>query len=173
MTTAPSPFRVEQAMASAQAFMAQIAQNDPELAADEAAMSALLTEHTDVNEIMRRLARFVLEADGQARVAKDRADNLSARAARFTRRKDSARGTLLAMMDALGLRNIKDPEFSVTLRPGTPGVVITDETALPDAFVRVTRQPDKAAIKDALNAGTDVPGAALANGMPSITLRSN
>ena len=173
MTTAPSPFRIEQAMATAQAFIQHIAQNDPELAADEAAMSALLAEETDVHELMRRLARFALEAEANAAVAKDRAANLKARADRYTRRKDHARGTLLGMMDALGLRGIKDPEFSVTLRVGTPGVVITDEAALPDAFVRVERTPDKAAIKAALSAGTDVPGAALANGMPSLTLRSN
>lgn len=55
---------------------------------------------------------------------------------------------------------------------GKPGVVITDEAALPAEFVRVERTPDKTAIANALRAAQDVPGAELGNAAPQLTIRT-
>ena len=46
---------------------------------------------------------------------------------------------------------------------------IIDDTLVPDAFCRFKREVSKTAIKDAINAGEEVPGAVLDNG--SETLR--
>ena len=170
MTTAPSAYRVEQAMAAAQAFRHQLAQ-DGELAADEATLKNALDAETDVRALMVRLARFVIDAESMGKAAAERISAINARKQRFGRRADNARGTLLAMMEALGEKTLPDAEFTVTVKAGGKSVYITDETALPEAYVRTTRTPDKAAIKAALAVG-DVPGAYLGNNPPTIQIKA-
>jgi hypothetical protein len=169
---APSAYRIEQAMAAAQSVRQAILAEDPDLATDETALRDLLDGETDVYDVLRRMVRFVLDAESLAAAAGDRAEKLSARKARFQKRAQIGRGAVMAMMDALGEQKLPDAEFTVTLRQGVPGVYITDETALPDAFVKVTRAPMKAEIGNALKAGEHIPGAELANGMPQLTIRS-
>ncbi len=169
---APSGYRVEQAMSAAQAVRQAILQDDPDLASDEAAMRDLLDGETDVYDVLRRMVRFVLDAESLAAAAKDRAEKLTARKARYEKRAQLGRGAVLAMLDALGDRRFTDAEFTVTLRPGTQGVWVVDENSLPDAFVKVTRAPEKAKIAAALKAGDKVPGAELGNGMPTIAIKA-
>ena len=78
----------------------------------------------------------------------------------------------LAAMDAAGQRAWKSPEFTVSLSPGRPGVVITDPEAIPGAFMRVRREPDKIAIGAAIASGADIPGAEMRNGLPALTIRT-
>lgn len=54
------------------------------------------------------------------------------------------------------------PEMRVSIRRST-AVEIIDRDMVPDAYMRekVTREPDKTAIKDAIKAGEYVPGAAI------------
>ena len=169
--SAPSAFRIEQAMSVAQAARARL-QDDPDLAADETAMRDLLDGESDVMDLLRRLARFALEAEAQAGAAKARVDNLRGRQKRFEARENHARQAIYGMMDALGLCTLPDPEFTLSIRAGTRAVFITDEAALPDEFVKVSRTPDKAAIAVALKADRAVPGAELSNSMPTLTLKA-
>ena len=67
-------------------------------------------------------------------------------------------------MNVLELSRVELPDLTASMARGTPQVVITDEAALPDAYLRVVpeqRAPDKAAILAALKAGFDVPGCTL------------
>ena len=169
---APSAFRVEQAMAAAGAMRQSILADDPDLAADETALRDLLDGETDVYDVLRRMVRFVLDAESLADAAGERVEKLNARKARFQKRANLGRGAVLAMMDALGERKLPDAEFTVTLRDGTPGVFVTDEAAIPEQFVKVTRAPMKAEIGKALKAGQEVPGATLANGMPTLAIKA-
>jgi hypothetical protein len=50
-------------------------------------------------------------------------------------------------------------------------VVITNKEALPEQFIRIKREEDKVAIKDALKRGEIVPGAELSNGGETLTIR--
>ena len=170
--TAPSAFRVEQAMSAAQAVRHHILQSDPDLASDETALRELLDAETDVYAVLRRMVRFALDSDSLAKAAGERADNLKARQGRYKRRCEMARGAVLAMMDALGEKRFPDAEFTVTIRPGTPGVYITDEDALPDSYIKIERTPLKADIGAALKQGEIIPGAELANGMPTLQIKA-
>jgi hypothetical protein len=51
-------------------------------------------------------------------------------------------------------------------------VVITDPEAIPGAFMRVRREPDKTAIGAAIASGADIPGAEMRNGLPALTIRT-
>lgn len=172
MNAVPSPFRIERAMAEAQAFRAGLLAHDPELAGDPDLILDTMDGETDALDLARRLVRFALAAEGQARAAKERADALAARAKRFRDRSATARGTVLAMMDALGVKRLDDPEFTASRGMGRQSVHVSDADAIPDALVRVERVPDAAAIKQALDAGQDVPGAVLSNSSPTLTVRT-
>ena len=172
MKQPPSAYRIEQAMSVAHAVRARLLQDDPDLASDETALRDTLDGETDVFDLIRRLARFTLDAEATAAAAKERADNINARRQRYERRAHHARQAMFGMLDALGETKLEDAEFTVSLRVGRPSVIITDEAELPEPFVKVTRSPDKTAIAAALKAGGAVPGAEMANGMPTLTLKS-
>jgi len=63
-------------------------------------------------------------------------------------------------------------DYTASIRPGQPHVLVTDGTALPDTMVRVKREPDKTLIGAALKAGDTVPGAELSNSAPNLTIRT-
>jgi hypothetical protein len=66
-------------------------------------------------------------------------------------------------MDAAQLRKAVLPEGTLSIRPAPRGVRIIQPDFIPEQFWRVKREPNLSAIKTALEAGTDVPGAALSN----------
>jgi ferric-dicitrate binding protein FerR (iron transport regulator) len=170
--TAPSPYAITAAMSAAQSALSRL-EASGDVDTDEAAALAILRDEApEIDEVLRRLLRAMDEAGYNAETATTRAAHLKARAARFERQHEEYRRTVFAIMDALGVRKSKSGEFTVSISDGRPGIVITDEAALPDAFIRTTRAPDKTAIKDAIARGEHVPGVAMQNNPPVLTVRT-
>lgn len=170
--TAPSPYAIQAAMAAAQSALSRL-EASGDVDTDEAAALAVLREEApNVDAVLCRLLAAADEADRMADALGTRLLVLGARRQRFLRQHDEYRRTVFAMLDALGLRKWKNAEFSVSITDGRPGVVITDEAALPEQFVRVTKTPDKTAIVRALQAGNEIPGAEMRNGMPSMRVNT-
>jgi hypothetical protein len=71
-------------------------------------------------------------------------------------------------MQAAGVQKIEGPRFKITIRSNPEAVDVFDAAQVPAAFMRQPEppppSPDKTAIKAALKAGTDVPGARLTQG---------
>ena len=169
--TAPSPYAIQAAMSAAQSALSRL-EASGDVDTDEAAALAVLREEApDIETVLARLLRAMGEATEFEKAVDARIFALEERRKRFTRQAEEYRRTVFAMLDALGLRKWKNAEFSVSITDGRPGVVVTDEAALPDAFVRIKREPDKAAIKAALERGELVNGAGLSNGLASLSIR--
>lgn len=152
---------------------ARLVAEDETMADDAAALTAALENNTtDCFEVLHRLVRAADESAKMADATKERLADLSARAARFTRRKDTMRAAILAALDALGLPKLETPEFTVTLRAGVRQAVVTDEIALPDEYWRVQRSPDLSAIRADTKIGVIIPGVEMTNAAPSIQIRS-
>lgn len=134
--------------------------------------AALLAEAPDVETVLVRLLRAGDEAKHNAEAVGERIAALQARQGRYWARSDECRRAVVAIMDAAGLTKFRHPEFTVSLSAGRPGVVVTDEAALPDRFVRVERKPLLLAIKAAMDDGEVVPGAEMQNTMPTLTVRT-
>jgi hypothetical protein len=64
----------------------------------------------------------------------------------------------------IGQDKVKTSLFDVGFRKLPPSVVITDESAIPDLLCRTKREPDKTAIKQAIQEGIEVNGAHLEAG---------
>jgi len=170
--TAPSAWTLQQVMSIAQATLARM-EADGTLDTDEAAlMDALRQEVPEVDDVLVRLLRAMGEASCNCEMLSGRIEVLQDRRERFTKQQESYRAAVYAIFDALGMTKWRHAEFTAGITPGRPGVVITDPDALPDAFVRVERKADRAAIKAALEQGQVIPGAELSNGLPTLSVRT-
>ncbi|HET8636404.1 MAG TPA: siphovirus Gp157 family protein [Acidobacteriaceae bacterium] len=170
--TAPSGYKIEQVMSAWMAARARLAA-DPDMADDEAALyEALGPQEGDVRDILARLLRAASHSSDMHKAAKERAEAIAERADRYKRRAESLRTTAFSIMDLLGERKVELPDVTATISAGRPSVTIVDDSALPDRFIRVKREPDKSALLAALKSGEDIPGATLSNGSPSLQLRT-
>ena len=145
----------------------------PELAEDEQAFLDTLDGLTDLSEIV---ALFIKSADDDIALAdgcKTRASEISERKARFLARADTKKRLVLEALEKAGMKKIERPEFTVSIRAVPPSVVIENDAIIPPDYQRITTTvaPDKAAIKDALSSGQDVPGAKLSNGGSTLSIR--
>ena len=71
------------------------------------------------------------------------------------------KGYIKDNMLQLDKTKIKGDLFNVSVRNNAESVEILNESALPEDAFKVTRTPDKTAIKEALKNGHDVDGATL------------
>jgi Siphovirus Gp157 len=171
---APSAWQIQKVMRLSRETVENLRVEHGQVFDDGDDMLAALTEEgVGVDDIIRRLVRSALDDKASAAGAKLRMTDLKARFERFERHEDAKRATVLSIMEALGLSRFVDPEFSLSVSPGKPGVIITSESELPEWAVveTVVRTPDKAAIKAALELG-DVAGAVLSQASPVLTVRS-
>ncbi len=96
---------------------------------------------------------------------------LTERRDRFSRGADGLKGLALKLMATASLPKIELPEATLSVGAGRSSVSITDIAALPQGTFTTERKPDKAAIKALLDAGEDIPGAALVTGENTLTVR--
>lgn len=74
-------------------------------------------------------------------------------------------------LEIAGVQKLETPHFALTIKRNPPAVDVWDERQIPAEFMRTPEPPpppvaapDKAAIKEAIKAGRDVPGAQMAQG---------
>lgn len=166
-----NPYRITQALAAIQSGLRQMAEEDGEISTDVAA--DFPDEAAALEDGVRGIIRDIQATAALAEAAKAQERNLTARRTRFEAREQRLRGVLMAVMDTMEWPKREWPEATVTLRKGAPGLVITDEAVLPDAFVAVktVRTPMRKEIAAALKDGQEVAGAVLTNGMPQLSIR--
>jgi len=140
---------------------------------DEAALLAAIEQDVpDAAHIVTLLVRAVGEAEADVDAIGERLVALATRRDRAKRRAETMRGLLLTVMEAAGTQKWKHPEFTVSVSAGRPGLIITDEAALPDECFRTVRELDKAKTKQLLSEGIPIAGVEMANGMPQLTIRT-
>ncbi len=144
----------------------------PELAEDEDLRAGMLEGSTDVMDVLARLVAQMLDAKMMSAAIATRATAIMARQARYDRREEATRKLVFKLMGIAGLRKCELPEATLSVRAGSQRAIITDESELPFEYFRVTKTPDKTAIKDALKAGTFIPGATLTNGEDTLSVRT-
>lgn len=143
----------------------------PELADDDALRADMLEGSTSAFDVLTRLVNIERDADSMAKAVANRIVELSARTARAEKRKEAMRVIMLRIMRGAGLSKASLVEATVSVGKGRDSVEIVDEEALPKAFVKVVKTPDKTAIKAALDAGKKVRGAAIKTGEDVLTVR--
>ncbi len=140
----------------------------PELADDEELRRDCIEGETDAFSVLTRLVAIERDADSMARAVAHRIGELQARRQRFDKRKDAMRTLMLRVMRAAGIQKAPLVEATVSVAKGRDSVEIVDENALPKWALKVVKSPDKGLIKEALDAGKKVKGAAIKTGEPTL-----
>jgi hypothetical protein len=97
---------------------------------------------------------------------------LQERKSRLERSIDTRRGIILMAMEKAGIPTIKGVLATLSVRPTPPKVMIGDEALIPSKFFKPSDPKlDRSAVKEALEAGEEVPGASLSNGGVSLSVR--
>ncbi len=151
---------------------AELLDQDPQLRDDDTLFLDMLDgEGGDALDLLRLAMRASLEADAQAHACKLRIVQLAERQRRHEGRAEALEAAVHQAMRNLGIPRLRDPEFTASPRDGVMRVEVSDATCLPAAYVRTKHEPDKAALLAALKAGETIPGAALAQGEETLTVR--
>lgn len=98
---------------------------------------------------------------------------LCARADRIDMRADAHRRVQMQIMRAMDVKKMERPLATLSIRPGSVSVRITDEASIPTQLltVKTITSPDKRAIRAQIEAGEVVPGAELVRGEDTLAMR--
>lgn len=143
----------------------------PQLADDEELFRDTLEGNTRFNEIMDRLLGEMRDNETLAEATSSRIAKIRERQTRLTHRAQFYRSLMHRLLTVTGIQSVALAEAKVSIMKSPDKVIITDENAVPDAFMKITKEPNKTAIKNAIKTGTYVPGAALSNGGTTISVR--
>ena len=104
---------------------------------------------------------------------KGRIAEMQARLDRLQDRASKRRQIAKDVMVELDLKKITAPDFTVSIRPGTPSLLVLDEAAVPSIYwepsaPRLNRQGLLSELKD----GAEIEGVALSNPEPVLSVRT-
>lgn len=123
----------------------------------------------DIQEKSTNVAMYMRNLEAAADAIDDAAKAMKERAAKVRKRADSIRAYLLHNMQACGITKIESPHFSLAVQKNPAAVVVFDEGQVPEKFMVQKPPPppqlDKVAIKAAIQAGEEVPGCKLEQGV--------
>ena len=112
------------------------------------------------------VAKFFRNLEATAQAIKDAEQRMSQRRKAIESRVAALKTYLKDNMESCGITKIESPWFTLAIQKNPAAVEIMDEDTIPDDFVEIvtTRKIDKAGIKQAIEAGVEVPGAVLTRG---------
>jgi hypothetical protein len=144
----------------------------PDLADDEQLRADMVEGSTDAFDLLREIERRRRETETLIAGLDATLRDLQHRSARLDLRVRAMRDLIFKIMNLADLRKVELPEATLSIRAGTPKVIVTDEVLIPDELCRIKREPDKTKIKELLLDGQHVEGTVLSNAKPSIAIRT-
>jgi hypothetical protein len=144
----------------------------PELKDDVDLRFDTIEGETDAHRIISRALTERQEAQMMVDGINSRLADLTGRRARYERRSEFMKELIRGVLKAAKLDKLALPEATVSILPGRQSVGISDMNDLPQGFYKISREADKAAIKKALDAGEDVPGAHMVIGSEGLSIRT-
>ena len=144
----------------------------PELIDDEELRADTLEGLTDLKEALTLLVRAEASAADKAEAVAARMLVLGSRKARLVHRSEGIRELILTILQTADLKKLELPEATLSQVKGQPQILgEINPDALPDDLVRIKREPNRTAIKEALLAHRELPGLSLSNAPPTLTIR--
>jgi hypothetical protein len=140
---------------------------------DEETLSDTLEGLTELNELIAAVVRAALDDEAHAEGLAGRLRHMQVRLerlqARARRRRDAA---AMAMAEA-GISRIVSDDMTLSLRRGTPALVVTDEGVIPPSYWRAgPPKLDRRALLQDIKTGDKVAGAELSNPPPVLSVRT-
>ena len=128
---------------------------------------------TDLHEIVTAIIRSALADEALATGLKGRISDMQERLDRLQDRASKRRQIAKDVMVELDLKKITTSDFTVSIRPGMPALLVLDEAAVPSIYwqpsaPRLNRQGLLSELKE----GADIKGVALSNPEPVLSVRT-
>jgi hypothetical protein len=149
----------------------RIRAQDPEI--DEQTLADTVEGLTDLNEIVAAIIRSALTDEALARGLKGRIAEMQDRLDRLQDRASKRRQITKDVMVDLDIRSITAPDFTVSIRPGMPSLLVLDEKAVPSIYWQeVAPRLDRQGLLNELKGGADITGVTLSNPEPVLSVRT-
>jgi hypothetical protein len=162
---------LEVASTTYRAVRERIRAQDPEL--DEQTLSDTVEGLTDLHEILAAIVRAALADEALATGLKGRITEMQERLERLQERATKRRQIVKDTMIELDLKKLTAPDFSASIRPGTPALLVIDEAAVPSIYWE-PREPrlDRQGLLAELKQGAEITGVTLSNPVPVLSVRT-
>ena len=149
----------------------RIRTEDPQI--DEQTLADTVEGLTDLHEIVTAIIRSALTDEALVTGLKCRIGDMQGRLDRLQDRASKRRQIAKDVMVELDLKKITAPDFTVSIRPGTPALLVLDEAAVPSIYweprdPRLNRQELLSELKE----GAEIEGVALSNPEPVLSVRT-
>jgi len=168
----PSGYQLERAVSLWQQLR-DVYDLDPSLAEDEDVINSAFAdaEITHPDTLLSRAIDALVWCERREVEADDIRREVIARRDRYRARASNIRVIIAELLDALRIRSHRAKYGAASLAAGPPSVVLTDADLVPDEFVRIERHVQLTPIKEAIEAGREVPGAVMSNGSTVLRIR--
>jgi len=159
------------AAANYRALRERLRTQDPTL--DEQTLADTVEGLTDLHEIVTAIIRAALNDEALAVGLKGRIAEMQGRLERFEDRASKRRQIAKDVMVELDLKKLTAPDFTASIRAGTPALMVIDEAAIPKIYWE-PREPrlDRQTLSAELKAGTEITGVTLSNPEPVLSVRA-
>jgi hypothetical protein len=144
---------------------------EPDL--DEQTLADTLEGLTDLHEIIAAIVRAALDDEALVLGLKDRIGAMQGRLERLSERAQKRRQFAREVMAETEIKKITASDLTVSIRSGSPALVVLDESAIPPMFWE-PRDPrlNRQALLSELKQGVAIAGAALSNPEPVLSVRT-
>src|SRR6476620_10610847 len=163
--------RMKVASASYRFIRDRIRAEDPQI--EERILADTVEGLTDVHEIIAAIVRNALADEALATGLKSRVTEMDERLNRLQDRATKRRQIAKEVMVELDIKKITAPDFTVSIRPGMPALLVLDEAAVPSIYWQ-PREPrlNRQELLSDLKGGAEVSGVALSNPEPVLSVRT-
>lgn len=130
-----------------------------------------LDGETDIMDAVGQIIQSIVETDAAETAIQEMIDRYTQRKSGIRSRREALQRTLKSICLMTGQTKIPHPLGTVSLREGSKSVHITDLDAIPSQLCKITKTPDKTAIKKQIEAGETIEGAEIVVGPQTVSLR--
>ena len=162
---------IEVAAVTYRAVRDRIRARDP--AIDEQTLADTVEGLTDLHEIVTAIIRSALADEALATGLKSRIAEMQERLDRLQDRASKRRQIAKDVMVDLDIKKITAPDFTVSIRPGMPSLLVLDEAAVPSIYWQpVAPRLNRQELLSELKEGADIEGVTLSNTEPVLSVRT-
>ena len=149
----------------------RIRAQDPQI--DEQTLADTVEGLTDLHEIITAIIRSALADEALATGLKSRMADMQERLDRLQDRASKRRQIAKDVMVELDLKKVTAPDFTVSIRPGMPSLLVLDESAVPSIYWQpVAPRLNRQELLSELKEGADIKGVTLSNTEPVLSVRT-
>jgi hypothetical protein len=149
----------------------RIRAEDPQI--DEHTLADTVEGLTDLHEILTAVIRAALTDAALATGLKGRIADMQGRLDRLEDRAAKRRQIAKDVMVELDLKKLAAPDFTASVRPGIPALMVIDEAAVPSIYWE-PREPrlNRQGLTNDLKQGAEIAGVALSDPEPILSVRT-